>query len=64
MYNSGFENMQSLVLFNAKQSGMKFENLVYNRLRKLTFEGGFELVLRVLQSTLAQTWVKRSASEG
>lgn len=49
--------MQSLVLVNAKQSGMKFENLVYNRLRKLKFRGEFELylVLRVLQSTLAQT---------
>lgn len=58
--------MQSSVLFNAKQSGMKFENLVYNRLRKLKFEGEFELylVLRVLQSTLAQTWMKKSATDG
>lgn len=58
--------MQSSVLFNAKQSGMKFENLVYNRLRKLKFQGEFELylVLRVLQSTLAQTWMKKSATDG
>lgn len=34
--------MQSLGLFNDKQSGMKFENLGYNRLRKQKFEGEFE----------------------
>lgn len=33
MDNSGLESMQSLGLYNAKQSGMKFENLGYNILK-------------------------------